>query len=89
MQPGKNPATDEVVEPLAHPALARRAGIRDAQGCGWPTMPGPWRDYHRTQLGKPCLEDFLDFRTPLHQSVVEAKHSPLVIIRSLWSNDFF
>lgn len=42
MQPGKNTATDEVVEPLAHPALARRAGIRDAQGCGWPTMPGLW-----------------------------------------------
>lgn len=35
------------------------------------------------------MGDFLGFLTPLHQSVVEAKRGPLLIIHSLWPGDRF
>lgn len=45
------PRVDEIMESFYHPSLTRRAGTRDAQGCGWPVMPGPWGET-RTELSR-------------------------------------
>lgn len=89
MQAGKCTARDGIVESLCHPAVARTAGIRDAQGCECLWCQDHERNQHRIWLGKPCLEGFLGFLILLHQSVVETKCIQLMKLHSLWPNDCF